>query len=573
MTPSPNPKPPPHAPHAPHAPRRGGVPKLLGADVELGNLMLGVNLPNGTGAAAARALLREIDGLPLASAWASRSGTATASNLAVFNPQDWGRKYQTTNGGCVYIDLDHLELCPPETLSARDHAAAFHAMLRIARTAQRSANARLPDGLRIVAVVNNNDAHGHSYGSHLNVLITRPCWNNLFQRRMHYLLYLASYQVSSIVFAGQGKVGADNGTPRATFVLSQRADFFECLTGSQTTYHRPLVNSRDEALCGDYTAIPGPASDLARLHCIFYDANLCPAAIVLKTGVMQIILSLIEAGQIHTDRILEDPLETALRWSHDPHLQTRARLLNGQHVTALDLQRRFFDDATRFVERGGCDGIVPDARDILALWGDTLDKLAAHNLAALTPRLDWVLKLSLLQRALQQRPELNWTSPELKHLDFSYASLDDGLFWACQQSGAVDPAGVTEERIQHFTREPPDNTRAWTRTALLRLAEPGTVDSVDWDSITFRLRDTDGWSKRRTVSLPSPLEFTRPQTEAAFQGGSGLDNVLDLLGVPERDRPLSSPTWTAAQGWALSSTACPASWQPPEQPNSNPNPH
>ena len=40
---------------------RDRVPKLCGADVELGNFILGVERAGGTGGAASRALLREVE--------------------------------------------------------------------------------------------------------------------------------------------------------------------------------------------------------------------------------------------------------------------------------------------------------------------------------------------------------------------------------------------------------------------------------------------------------------------------------------------------------------------------------
>src|SRR5438445_662902 len=167
------------------------LPKLCGADFELGNLVLGMDLPKGTGALASHLLLREFDGLPLsrksqsvcycpactARRRALEHGYTAAESLggecsmtqhgSGYNAQDWGRKF-LSNGGCVYIDLDHLELCIPEVLSARDHAASSHAMLRQARAALQTANARLPEGKKIVALANNSDGQGHSYGSHLN---------------------------------------------------------------------------------------------------------------------------------------------------------------------------------------------------------------------------------------------------------------------------------------------------------------------------------------------------------------------------------------------------------------------
>mgnify|MGYP000615072306 CR=1 FL=1 len=55
--------------------------------------------------------------------------------VTVYNPQDWGRKFLATNGGCIYIDSNHLEICLPEVRRALEHVAAWHAMLRIARAA------------------------------------------------------------------------------------------------------------------------------------------------------------------------------------------------------------------------------------------------------------------------------------------------------------------------------------------------------------------------------------------------------------------------------------------------------
>ena len=201
------------------------------------------------------------------------------------NPQDRGRRFLATNGGCVYIDLNHLELCLPEVLRAEDHVAAWHAMVRLAQDALRRANARMPEGKRIVAFANNSDGSGNSYGSHMNIMTTRKCWEDLFHRRLHHMLCLASHFVSSIVYTGSGKVGSENGRPWVDYQIAQRADFFEALTGMQTTYHRPIVNSRDEALCGPssmWRREAGMDEKLARLHVIFYDSTLCHVASFLK---------------------------------------------------------------------------------------------------------------------------------------------------------------------------------------------------------------------------------------------------------------------------------------------------
>jgi proteasome accessory factor A len=454
-----------------------------------------------------------------------------------YNPQDWGRRFLAGNGGCAYIDLDHLELCIPEVQSARDHLAATHAMLRVARQALDRANRRLAGAGRVVALANNTDGLGHSYGSHLNFLVTRRLQRDLFDRRWQPLLVLASYQVSSLVFTGQGKVGSENGRPEVPYQLSQRADHIESLQGAATTHNRPLINTRDEALCGGWreSRDTPPLADMARLHVIFHDQTLCHVASMLKVGILQIILSMLETGWCSPALILEDPLAALGQWSRDPSLKARAPLASGRSVTAVELQMEFLAEAARFVEAGRCDAVVPEARFLLELWADTLHKLARRDLAALAGRIDWVLKLQLLERVLAQRHGMDWSSPQLRHLDFMYSSLEDGLYFACERQGAVERL-VPEESVDRFLREPPPDTRAWTRAMLLRMAEPEAVDRVDWDTLTFRVTGSDGWSRPATVSLANPLGFTREICLPVFESSHSLEEALEFLEAPASGR-------------------------------------
>jgi proteasome accessory factor A len=533
------------------------LPKLCGADIELGNFVLGLERPNGTGELASRALLREI-----------HARYAQSDSLEPFhrsyNPQDWGRKFLSSNGGCAYIDLDHLELCIPEVISAYDHVAAWHAMLRIARGALQAANARLRDGLSIQVLVNNSDGRGNAYGSHLNFLVGRRAWDNLFERKVHHLLYLAAFQVSSIVFTGQGKVGAENGAPPVAFQLSQRADFFETLTGTQTTFRRPIVNARDEPLCGRGRTIPtagaptaGAPTAGARLHCIFFDNTLCHVASLLKVGVMQLILTLLEAERVNSELMLDDPVDAVWRWSHDPTLRARARMVSGHRLTAVELQLLFLEQAQCFAAQGGYDGIVPRAGEILALWEDTLLKLKADDVSALASRLDWVLKFRILQRALHKRSDLTWASPEIKHLDHLYSSLDPahGLYWAYEKLGVTEQV-LPEARIEHFVHEPPEDTRAWTRAMLLRMGGEAVHD-VDWDLIKFRQTGRGYWPVVRTLHLADPLGFTRAASQPVIEKATSLGEILDTLQASEPDIDATPTLYdhTSLRAWVRSPVA------------------
>jgi proteasome accessory factor A len=550
------------------------VPKVCGADAELGNFILSPNGAQGTTQAASRLVLSEIEGV-LHSSWArpawSSGGHQAASRTSYgtcydtyggtaasyggdkacnYDSQDWGRKFLPRNGGCAYIDMNHVELCIPEVLSAFDFVAAWHAMLRVARQALDQANARLGRGHRIQVLVNNSDGQGNSYGSHLNFLLSRRAFNDLFHRKPHYLSYLASFQVSSIVITGQGKVGAENGAPDAAYQLSQRADFFETLTALQTTYARPLINTRDEPLCGEAAHgkwIDRDTSPWARLHVIFYDNNLCQVANLLKCGMMQMLLAMLEAGCSNPSLILDDPLQAVRQYSHDPTLQARARAASGGQFTAVELQLLFLEESRKFAARGGFEGVVPRAWEILDLQADTLQKLRDGDLDAIAGRLDWVLKMRVLQRAMAQRPQLDWASPQIKHLDHAYSSLDanEGLYWAYESAGVVQRV-VTPGQIEYFMHQPPEDTRAFTRAMLLRLAGPEQVDRVDWDSIRLELPGRSGWTVYRTIHMSNPFALTKAETGHLFASGPALEEVCEALtakgqeGAASHNAPSSS---------------------------------
>jgi hypothetical protein len=503
------------------------IPKLLGADHEMGNFITGRRGDRSTGRAASRALLGAFPGYPIEwqySLWDAPQG----SFVARYDPQDWGRRW-LTNGGCAYIDLDHLELPIAEARSARDYVIGCHAMYRLARTAAAAVNADLPRGERVIVVANNSDGCGASYGAHLNVLMSRPAWEELFNRRMLQLLVLATHQVSSIIYTGLGKVGTECDTPEAAYQLSQRADFFASVVGIQTTYDRPVVNSRDES----HATATG-----ARLHCIFYDQNLCHTAAFLKAGVMQIVTSMLEGGWCDNSLALEDPVASVVTFSHDPGLTARARLADGRDLTALELQWLLLEHARRF----DFDGLVPGAAAILDLWEDTLERLRRRDFDTLQRRLDWVLKRTLLERA-RSRGGLDWDAPQLRHLDVLYSSLDpaEGLYWACERGGAVDVI-ATEEEIADRAALPPPDTRAWTRGRLLDLAGEA-VETVDWDLIRLRVRGS-----LQCIRLADPLGFTRAETQHLFEGRRSLDEILE--GLEDCGAAVFEPASAARSVWS-----------------------
>ena len=573
------------------APPPSAVPKVIGSDIELGCCVVGLNRSGGTGYVASQVLLREMPGAanpedydpdddgqvevePLpddeyttSNGYSGNGGYSTSvstygqggyssgygygygSNYSgawsgtvrsTYNPQDWGRKW-LPNGGCTYIDLGHLELCAPEVISAFEHVGAWHGMLRITQLAQQRAQAKLPSGQSLEVLVNNSDGRGNSYGSHTNFLITRRCMDNIATRKLHYTLFLASHFASSIVYTGAGKVGSEDGPKYSGYQLAQRADFYKTITGVQTTHNRPIVNLRDEPLCGrvgwDNSDSSSARSYLARMHVIFFDNTLCHVSTMLKMGVTQIVLAMIEQEQVDPSLILDSPLSALRRWSRDPDCRALAALADGRKRTAVEFQQELYALAKVFIDSGRADGIVPRAREIVDIWGQTLEELRTWDVDALVGKLDHMLKRSLLEDIMSQRG-LDWESDDIRYLDQTYGSLKpSGGLYRLYEDQSVQKV-VPDELIERLAHEPPADTRAYLRGNIVRLVDDEAMTSMDWDNVRLKFTDSDAstsWSSdtNYVLSMADPLAFTEARCGRALASGRPVREMLEDLGMVE----------------------------------------
>jgi proteasome accessory factor A len=462
---------------------------LLGADFELANAIESDSACRGDVSRAARLLLREIEGLPRRDYWGG-------------SEIEWGRRFLPSNGSSAYIDSDHLEINLPEHTRAEEHAAIVFAGLRLAREAQLAASSKLDEGsINVTCAV--SDAT-HSWGHHLNVMVRRHLWDDLFCRKPHLAGFLATHLATATLYTGQGKVGAGNNRPACDYQLSQRADYFEMLIGEQTTHNRPLLNARDEPHAGD---------DYARMHLIYFDRVLCPVANYLMAGATQLVLAMAEAGWVEVDILLDDPVSAAQEVSRDLSLRKPLSLARrGKRMSAVDIQRNLADLAGEFVIEGLAEKAVPGAAEVVRCWQETLELLQKRDLAALMRRCDWALKFLLLERR-RGRKGLTWKDAELHALDFRYSSLDpdEGLFWQMAHAGQIDRMPDTA-RIDRFYREPPDETRAYLRAHVLRRFGEQVTD-VDWKEIRFRLPGEGYWCGQALLEMPDPTAFGREASE------------------------------------------------------------
>jgi proteasome accessory factor A len=487
------------------------VPPILGADIELGNAW--IDAPWRSNLEAASLLLRQVPARRYARGFGPGGGAASGGRL------EWGRHW-LTNGGCIYVDMAHLELCTPETRSARDHAAAVHAMIQLACSCRRRAVASLPEGQDLFVFVHNSDGTlGTSWGAHQNVAVSRRFWDDLFQhRKPHLMALLASFLAAAVPVFGQGMVvPLKRGCRYAT---SARAHHLGSLVTLSTVepFNRGLLNSRDEAHAAD---------DLARLHLIAFDASLQPATILLRSGLVQLVVAALQCGWFDAALLLDDPVKAVKVWSWGFDLASgvfRPAAVprpQGSPVGLFAWHRRLLDGLRPLVDAGRIsEEIVPEGSMILDLWEETLDALIREDLTRMARRLDWALKWTMLAEFIETSPDLS--DPRCRLLDLHYGHVDDrvGLFWHFWREGQIDPV-IDARLIRRFRSGGDPHTRSGLRGELVRRLRPWII-AMDWSYLEVSRDRARSWwqgAQRHRLAILDP----------AGAGGLDLDHLRTCL--------------------------------------------
>jgi proteasome accessory factor A len=419
-----------------------------------------------------------------------------------------------TNGARYYVDHAHPEFSTPETTNPRDCVLWDKAGEAILASSIRRTLEVMAPGSRVHVYKNNSDGKGNSYGTHENYLVDRAV---PFARLAASLI---PFFVTRQLYCGAGKVGCEeSGIDGVDYQIGQRADFMEAEVGLETTLKRPIVNTRDE-----------PHADperFRRLHVICGDANMCEVTNFLKMGTAALLLLLIEDDVLDIESFtLASPVESFKTVSRDLSLQRTLELVDGRHMTAVDIQWEYLDAVKGYLKTGAADEALEGAgwpQDVVARWEYVLTELEADP-STLARELDWVAKRELLE-AYRDRHDLDWSSPKLKLIDLQFHDVDPerGLYHRLVADGRVERL-VTDAEIADAMISPPRDTRAYFRgTCLARYAT--SLVAASWDALIF---DLDGQTLKR-VPMLDPFKGTADHTQALLEAHATPASLISAL--------------------------------------------
>jgi proteasome accessory factor A len=353
---------------------------------------------------------------------------------------------------------------------------------------------------------NNTDGKGNSYGYHENYLLSRSV---PFDRIVR---LLTPFFVTRQIYAGSGKVGAENQTNSANYQISQRADFFECLVDLNTMVKRPIINTRDE-----------PHADPAkyrRFHVIVGDANMAELSTYLKLGTTAIVLDLLEGGVEIANVELEEPVRAIKEVSRDLDVKKTLKLADGNVTSAIGIQRAYLKAAMDFF---ACHELNQVTKDILVRWEEVLDKLEQDPML-LVRDLDWVAKRHMIG-SYMDRKGCGWNDPRVSLLDLQYHDVrpEKGLYYTLERSNLVDRL-LQDSDIAKAEHTPPPGTRAYFRGHCLKKFGR-EIYGASWTSVLFDVGNT----AIKKIPLMDPLRGTESLTRELLEGSDSAESLLTKL--------------------------------------------
>lgn len=371
------------------------------------------------------------------------------------------------NGGRFYVDHAHPEYSSPETADALDAVRWDRAGDVIAQRVMRLRDER---GLTPLTFVKNNvDGKGASYGAHENYQVPRSVDLDDLIR------YSIPFLVSRQIICASGRVGLGQESQRPGFQISQRADYVENDVGLETTFNRPIFNTRDEPHARHH--------DWRRIHVIGGDANLFDVSIFLRVGTTALVFWALEQDpDMSWDSMdLDNPVEAVKEISRDPTLRRTVRMRSGANWSALDLQNRYLELVNETMQRVGHDP-TPVELQVLSTWESVLNRMK-KDLFSVSSEVEWVAKYALLERQ-RQRLHADWADPRLVAFDLQWGDLRPAKspVAALERAGGVTRL-FTDGQVAWAADNPPDNTRAAARGKAVA-TEPHLL-AASWTSLVY----------------------------------------------------------------------------------------
>ncbi|MBU1179007.1 proteasome accessory factor PafA2 family protein [Patescibacteria group bacterium] len=397
------------------------------------------------------------------------------------------------SGFRYYVDGHHLELSSPGCCTLKDLIVSSKAGEKILNFSRKVLEEKiLPEGYEVKVFKDTSNRKGTSFAGHENYLINRETFHQLTDGITKETMQLASFFAVRVPLCGAGQVSIDR-FGNFSFQISQRAGFIERILSLDTTFLRPLINTRDEPHA-DFVRQNGVNVPVKRLHVICGEPNMSSAGMKMRFGTALNFLQGIQDDifyDIQDDIVLKDPVRAMKIISSDVGIERTVELADGRKVKFFEILRTinnrlrwYFDEIREPTQE------QREILDEVDYYCDAFEKGTKYYMKMLLPELDWINRFDVCSGILRERRS-NWTKlgEEEKNLvyfnDLSYADIDpvSGLYYAREREykkeGLIKKE-FSESEIRERIFSPPTDNREYLKGNILKMF-PGLRN--DWEMI------------------------------------------------------------------------------------------
>jgi hypothetical protein len=304
------------------------------------------------------------------------------------------------------------------------------------------------------------------------------------------LALLGVHMATRGVFTGAGGLGVSG-----SYIIAQKAAQANQDYSIGTCREKPVINTRDEP--------HAEASKWARLHMTLGDANMSPWANKMKWGTTAIVIRLQEHGiDLPELRFADDLARISRRVATDPTASRALRLVeDGGEITALGVQRRLMLAGVALSK----EITLPDEELwVLDQWQRACTEMA-KNPSLLRDRVEWVLKLEVLQRYADKHG-LQWDDERMRRQERRWDLIHPNGSGMMFRESLWNEWMPRESLIVARMTEPPENTRAYLRGRFVRAFSGHAGAVADWAYV--------GTSEQGgSIRLADPHQFYNPKIE------------------------------------------------------------
>jgi proteasome accessory factor A len=408
-----------------------------------------------------------------------------------------------SNGGVMYMDHDHLEVCTGEHTDAKEFVAnEIDDEELVLHILQQLVDNELINGALLDARV--IDHSGKSWGYHLNFLLEQAfldlAGKSDEELRKHpvakqFALFLASWGM----ITGNGGMGKSLDGNGHQFFVHTKASTLTTDFSISTTGPKPLFNKKHEPLADK--------EKYTRLHVVCGDYNASPWGKRMSVSMPAIVLKALMLGLKISPMFEFQPntlVDVAKTVASDPTCRKEVTLANGKRIRPIEIQRAFLQMAQKV---GLHRDLSKDDRWVLEQWEMALDHLDTDPLKLTVA--GWTDKYIRLDR-LQKR-EGGWNAPKVLQFDHAFDRLGPGKPIALKRAeGGSWAEHMPPADRARFLRP---QTRARLRGLFVEVMarRPWIEPTIYWDLVKTYEEAKGG--KTTKFPLPEPMMSTHAELE------------------------------------------------------------